>query len=143
MAREQRARRDRRPGGKSLKQLPWRQYRNPYKPIEAVSEDQLEAIHQASLRILEEMGIDFLDADARLLLKEKGADVVAGSERVRFDRAMIAEYVAKAPSEFTLHARNPEHSLIFGKDYINFGSVASAPMETRAIHRPSRIAGVR
>jgi trimethylamine--corrinoid protein Co-methyltransferase len=127
MAREQRVRRERRPGGKSLKQLPWRQYRNPYKPIEAVSEDQLEAIHQASLQILEEMGIDFLDADARLLLKEKGADVTAGSERVRFDRGMIAEYVAMAPSEFTLNARNPEHNLVFGKDYINFGSVASAP----------------
>lgn len=127
MAREQRARRERRPGGKSLKQLPWRQYRNPYKPIEAISEDQLESLHQGSLRILEEIGIDFLDADARLLLKEKGADVQPGVERVRLDRGMIAEYVAKAPSQFTLHARNPEHNLIFGKDYINFGSVASAP----------------
>ncbi|HVI87693.1 MAG TPA: trimethylamine methyltransferase family protein [Dongiaceae bacterium] len=127
MAREQRVRRERRSGGKSLKQLPWKQYRNPYKPIEAVSEDQLEAIHQASLRILEEIGIDFLDADARKLLKEKGADVKEGSERVHLDRGMIAEYVAKAPSQFTLHARNPEHNLTFGKDYINFGSVASAP----------------
>ncbi|HVJ40902.1 MAG TPA: trimethylamine methyltransferase family protein [Dongiaceae bacterium] len=127
MAREQRVRRERRSGGKTIKQLPWRQYRNPYKPIEAVSEDQLEAIHQASLRILEEIGIEFLDADARALLKEKGADVTAGSERVHLDRGMIAEYVAKAPAQFMLHARNPEHSLTFGKDYINFGSVASAP----------------
>lgn len=127
MAREQRVRRERRSGGKTIKQLPWRQYRNPYKPIEAVSEDQLEAIHQASLRILEEIGIEFLDADARKLLKEKGADVKEGSERVHLDRGMIAEYVAKAPAQFMLHARNPEHSLTFGKDYINFGSVASAP----------------
>ncbi|HWU00721.1 MAG TPA: trimethylamine methyltransferase family protein, partial [Terriglobales bacterium] len=127
MAREQRVRRERRSGGKSLKQLPWRQYRNPYKPIEAVSEDQLEAIHQGSLRILEEIGIEFLDADARKLLKEKGADVKEGSDRVHLDRGMIAEYVGKAPSQFTLHARNPEHNLTFGKDYINFGSVASAP----------------
>ncbi|HVJ33913.1 MAG TPA: trimethylamine methyltransferase family protein [Terriglobia bacterium] len=127
MAREQRVRRERRSGGKTIKQLPWRQYRNPYKPIEAVSEDQLEAIHQASLRILEEIGIEFLDADARKLLKEKGADVKEGSERVHLDRGMIAEYVTKAPAQFMLHARNPEHSLTFGKDYINFGSVASAP----------------
>jgi trimethylamine--corrinoid protein Co-methyltransferase len=127
MAREQRVRRERRSGGKSLKQLPWKQYRNPYKPIEAVSEDQLEAIHQGSLRILEEIGIEFLDADARKLLKEKGADVKEGSDRVHLDRGMIAEYVSKAPSQFTLHARNPERNLTFGKDYINFGSVASAP----------------
>ena len=37
------------------------------------------------------------------------------------------EHVAKAPSEITLHARNPERSLIFGGNHINFGSVASAP----------------
>ncbi|MDY0882928.1 trimethylamine methyltransferase family protein [Dongia soli] len=127
MSREQRVRRERRGGDKGLKQLPWRQYRNPYKPIEVVSDDQLEAIHQASLRILEEMGIEFLDAEAREILKQKGADVVPGSDRVRLDRHMVTEYVAKAPSQFTLHARNPEHNLIFGKDYINFGSVASAP----------------
>ena len=49
------------------------------------------------------------------------------SQRVRFDRAMVLELVAKTPSEVTLHARNPERSLIFGGNHINFGSVASAP----------------
>ncbi len=126
MAREAQ-RRERRSRGGALKQLPWRNYRNPYKPIEVVSADQLEAIHNASLRVLEEIGIDFLDEPARERLKKAGAHVEAGSQRVRFDRAMVLELVAKTPSEVTLHARNPEHSLTFGGNHINFGSVASAP----------------
>ena len=36
-------------GGPSLKQLSWRQVRNPYNPIEVLSADQIEAIHDASL----------------------------------------------------------------------------------------------
>jgi trimethylamine---corrinoid protein Co-methyltransferase len=126
MARETQ-RRERRTRGGALKQLPWRTYRNPYKPIEAISADQLEAIHNASLRVLEEIGIDFLDEAARDRLKAAGAHVEPGSQRVRFDRGMVLELVAKTPSEVTLHARNPERNLTFGGNHINFGSVASAP----------------
>jgi trimethylamine:corrinoid methyltransferase-like protein len=36
----------------ALAQLPWRVPRNPYRPLEVLSEDQVEAIHDASLRIL-------------------------------------------------------------------------------------------
>ena len=50
-----------------------------------------------------------------------------GSNLVRFDRGLMLESIAKAPSEFTLHARNPERNLTFGGNHINFGTVASAP----------------
>src|SRR3954470_11565885 len=88
MSREQRPRRERRTS-RGLNQLPWRNYRNPYSPIQAVTEDQLEAIHNASLRILEELGIEFLDEEARAILKQHGAEVQAdGGTRVRFPREL-------------------------------------------------------
>ena len=68
MAREVQRNRERRTRGGALKQLPWRNYRNPYKPIEVISADQIEAIHNSSLRVLEEIGIDFLDEPARARL---------------------------------------------------------------------------
>ncbi len=126
MAREGGRRRERRMAG-GLKQLPWRTYRNPYKPIEVLSADHLEAVHETSLRILEEHGMEFLDDEALALLKGAGADVKAGDRVVRFDRGLIMENVGKAPAEVTLHARNPERSLTFGGNHINFGTVASAP----------------
>jgi len=47
------------------------------KPIEMVSADELERIHQASLWILKEIGIDFRDETALRQWREAGADVRA------------------------------------------------------------------
>jgi len=127
MSRDQQGRRRERRAVGGLKQLPWRHYRNPYKPIEVLRPEQLEKIHEASLRILEEIGMEFLDAEALSILKAAGVKVEAGSQRVRLDRGLVLESIAKAPREVTLHARNPEHNLTFGGDHVNFGSVASAP----------------
>jgi len=108
-------------------QRPWAQPRMRYGPTEAVSGDELESIHDGSLRILEEIGMDFLDGEARQLLVAAGARAEAGTERVRFDRAMVEETIRTAPSSFILHARNPEHHLRIGGDYLAFGAVSSPP----------------
>ncbi|MGH6932795.1 MAG: trimethylamine methyltransferase family protein [Dongiaceae bacterium] len=126
MSRDASRRRERRTVG-ALTQLPWRRLRNPYRPIEVVSEDQLEAIHITSLRVLEEHGMEFLDGEALSLLKAAGAEVKPGSQLVKFDRGLILEHIARVPREVTLHARNPERNLTFGGNHINFGTVASAP----------------
>ena len=108
-------------------QRPWAQPRMRYRPTEVVSADELESIHDASLRILAEIGMDFLDEEARELLAAAGARVESGSERVRFDPAMVTERIRTAPASFTLHARDPEHDLKIGGDYLAFGAVSSAP----------------
>ena len=104
MTRDTSRRRERRGRG-GIKQVPWRHYRNPYRPIEVLSADQIESIHDSSLKVLEEIGMDFLDEDALAILKAAGAEVAPGTQRVRFPRGLVLESVAKAPSEFTLHAR--------------------------------------
>jgi trimethylamine--corrinoid protein Co-methyltransferase len=90
-----------------------------------VSDDQLEAIHLASLRVLAETGIDFLHPEALRLLGAAGARI--DGERVRFDADMVAEYIATIPSEFTLHGRRAERNLQIGGDWVTYASVASAP----------------
>jgi trimethylamine--corrinoid protein Co-methyltransferase len=108
-------------------QRPWAQPRLRYRPTELLSADELETIHGASLTVLEEIGMDFLDEEARRLLVEAGATNEPGTNRVQFDRAMVEERIRTAPSSFTLHARNPEHDLVIGGDWTAFGTVASAP----------------
>ncbi len=110
----------------ALTQLPRRTLRNPYAPIELLNAEQIEAIHDTSMRILEEIGMDFLHPEAREILGRAGAEVEPGSERVRFDRGLIEEAVGHAPAEFTLHARNPAHDLTIGGNHINFATVGSA-----------------
>jgi trimethylamine--corrinoid protein Co-methyltransferase len=92
-----------------------------------VSADELQSIHDASMRILEEIGMDFLDDEARQLLVAAGASVEPGTERVRFDRGMVEQTIRSAPSSFTLHARNPAHHLRIGGDFMAFGAVSSPP----------------
>src|SRR5271170_944814 len=113
-------------GGASAPQ-PAGQPRSPFAPLDLVSRDELESIHQAALEVLKEIGIDFLHYEARAMLKGAGADVDPASRRVRFDPALIEAYIGLAPKVFTLHARNPARDLMIGGRHVAFGSVASAP----------------
>ncbi len=110
-----------------VQQLPWQTVRTPFAPICPLSEDQLEQIHLASLTILQEQGVVFLLDDARKLLAEAGQSVCEQRKLVQFDPEFIVSAVAKAPSSFQLHARNPKHNLLVGDNAMNFCSVGSAP----------------
>lgn len=97
----------------------------PIPPVELISADELEAIHQASLTVLRDTGIDFLHVGARRRLAQAGATVE--QDRVRFDPEMVMEYMALVPETFVLHGRGPERDLIIGGDHMAFSAVASAP----------------
>jgi trimethylamine--corrinoid protein Co-methyltransferase len=94
---------------------------------EVISADELEAIHDASLRILEQIGMEFLDPEARSVARAHGADVDEAEQRVRFPREVVASAIATVPREFTLHSWNPGRSLRIGGRHVAFGTVASAP----------------
>jgi trimethylamine--corrinoid protein Co-methyltransferase len=111
----------------ALQQLPRRQLRNPYPPFEILSADQVEAIHQASLRVLAEIGVNFLLPEACDLLEAAGCEVEAGGPRVRFDPAFVEQRIRSVPPSFTLHARNPANDVVIGENAINFCMVASTP----------------
>ena len=117
-------------GPPALEQPPFRPLCNPYPPFEIISADALETVHQAALRILGDIGINFLLDEAREILKAAGADVDPDGTRVRFDPGLIEQALATAPAEFTLHARNPAHTLSFGGNRINISSVSSPPNAT-------------
>jgi len=118
----------RRDGGKpGIAQLPWQKIRNPFPPLEVLSADELEHIHDASLRILEDLGMEVMGKEALRLFREAGADVDDVTMRVRMDRAFVMEQIAKAPAEFTLHSRNPERNVTFGGNRVLVTPVSSTP----------------
>ncbi|MFI5226582.1 MAG: trimethylamine methyltransferase family protein [Candidatus Limnocylindrales bacterium] len=103
--------------------LPWRTIRNPFRPLEILSADAVESIHRASLRILEEVGVECLGDRVVDRWAAAGARVDRGSRRVRVDGAQIEELVAVAPTTFTVHARNPTRDVTIGEDHLVFCSV--------------------
>ncbi len=119
--------RDREATAGTIPQLPWKQPRNPYPPMNILSEDQVETIHRASLRILSELGIELMSAEGRDLFAAAGARVDAATQVVRIDPALVESLIATAPSGFTLTSRNAARRLIFGGDHMAFGLVAGPP----------------
>ena len=128
MARSSTNRRERRLAeGAGIRQMPFGPVVNRYPPMQVVSADQIEAIHNASLTVLEEIGMDIMLPEARERMKAHGARVTPGSERVRFDRGLILDMISTVPKQFTLHARNPLRNVELGGNNLVFAQVASAP----------------
>ncbi len=122
-ATRRRERQERREKASQIPRLPWRNLTNPYPPIEVLSADQVEAIHTASLHVLSEIGMKVLGSDARQRLAAAGAEVNDDDRMVRCDPGMVVEFIALAPSSFTLQARNPAKSITIGGNHVNFGPV--------------------
>ena len=106
-------------------QPPWRLHERRFEPTPIVSDDELEAIHEASLTVLRDTGMDFLHPTAQRMWADAGANV--DGARVRLDPEMVTELVAAAPSEFVLHAPDPARHLPMGGRSVAFSAVASPP----------------
>ncbi len=111
----------------SLPQVPCEQAINQFTPLEILTPEQLDKIHNASMRILEEIGLEIVNERTKALMLEHGATLCPKTGYVLMDRAMVMEKIKTVPSEFTLHARNAKYNRKIGANYINFTPVASAP----------------
>ena len=112
-------------GPRAIVQLPWKQPQLTLEPSAILTDDHLEAIHNESLRVLEEIGMDVIYAEAREILADAGAIVLG--DRVRIGRDIVEEALKTPPSEFVFHARNPEHSIRIGGKWIAFAPVGGPP----------------
>jgi trimethylamine--corrinoid protein Co-methyltransferase len=121
----ERRRRRPRPHDQAIGQLPWSQPRLTLEPSRVMSDDQVEAIHLKSLRVLQDIGMDILNTEARHILACAGA-IVSG-ERVRIGSDIIEVALKTPPTQFTLHARNPTHSIQIGGNWITFVPVGGPP----------------
>ena len=108
-------------------QAPYRQKKNPFQPMNIFSEDEIESIHEASLKVLRDTGMDIQSPRAVEVLRKAGASIDSDGKRVRFESGFIMEKIATTPSEFTLHGRYKErHVHVGGRSVINT-MVSSAP----------------
>jgi trimethylamine--corrinoid protein Co-methyltransferase len=117
--------RENRPLGMSLAGAP--PLRNALKPLEILSEDQLMAIHEASLHLLENIGIEFMGAAARDKFRAAGAKVDDETGLVKIPREVVANALKTAPSSFVLSPRNPVRRVNAGGNHVSFGLVAGPP----------------
>ena len=74
-----------------------------------LSQDEVKLIHEASLHVLEQVGVKILNPSVRNLLLEHGAEV--DGEIVRIPSSIVEEALKKAPRRIVLAARDPKFDL--------------------------------
>ena len=94
-------------------------------PLEVAPPAALQRIHDESMRLLRELGIDFYDEEARAILREHGARVVG--DTVFFDEETLMRYVHMAPPSFRQLARNPANTVTIGDRHTVFAPVYGPP----------------
>jgi len=125
-ARRKRRRKRAAPVSLRIPQLEKNQLYNPFQPLDPLNEEQLEDIHDASMRLLEEQGIEVMGELALQKFREAGAEV-SNSGIVRMDRGLVMDTIASAPASFNLVPRNPDNTVICGGNAISFGLVSGPP----------------
>src|SRR4029079_18667375 len=108
-------------------------FRNEMPRYEILSEDAMETLDRGWRRIVTELGVEFALPEA-VEYFEKAGQRVEG-DKVFLDPEFVLEQVAKAPSEFELQARNPDHSVHIGGDHMVFAGVYGPPFVRRGEQR--------
>ncbi|MFT7475152.1 MAG: trimethylamine--corrinoid protein Co-methyltransferase [Verrucomicrobiales bacterium] len=99
---------------------------NPFEPLRVLSDDQVAHIHDSAVRYLADEGLKILLAEARDIYVGGGC-TVDDDMIVRIDPDVIAESLRTAPTEFEVHAPNPERSFILGGKHLSLLPVGGPP----------------
>jgi trimethylamine--corrinoid protein Co-methyltransferase len=72
-------------------------------------------------------GVAFEEPRALDLFRGAGLKVADGGQRVFFAPEFVEEQIRKAPSQFTIHARDPANDVVIGGDNLVFAPVSGPP----------------
>jgi len=125
--RSRRERAERRAGRGTASLLAGPPPRNAFAPLSLLSDDQVETVHEASLELLQELGVEMMGASARAAFAAAGALVDEEGGRVRIPREVVEQALATVPERFVITPRNPARRLDVGGDEVAFGLVAGPP----------------
>ncbi len=75
--------------------------------LKVLSKDEKTQIHERTLKIVAETGVQVNTENGCKYLKDAGADVDKNTKIVRLPRSVVEESLKLAPKDFTLGARRP------------------------------------
>jgi len=112
------------------RKIPW---------IDLLSEEQVRTIHEASMDVIEEVGVEFRCEDAIAMWKAAGASV--DGVRVRIDRELLMDLVGTAPSSYTMVARDRSFDATVGDGKTIFTPSYGAPyvLDLDGVRRPASL----
>jgi trimethylamine---corrinoid protein Co-methyltransferase len=122
-----RERQGRRGGRPAPRAVDYRTLRHAFPPQAILSTDQVAALHEAALGVLEDLGIRILHPEACALLAGAGAIVDDGTKMVRIGREIVEAALAAAPRRIRLLAANPARARDYAEGELLFAAGAGCP----------------
>src|SRR5437763_4414823 len=92
---------------------------------EVLGDEAMAAVERGWEHIVREVGVRFDHPRALQLFSDAGQTIK--DDRVRFDPDFLRAQAARAPSSFTVAARNPARSLTVGGDHMVFAATNGPP----------------
>lgn len=93
--------------------------------LNVFTQDEMDAIHRATLEVLEHTGVLIGSPEARALLVEAGASVI-DEDIVRFPQWMVADAVSCAPETLLLAGRTPDRDVVLDSTRVMFTNFGEA-----------------
>ncbi|WP_171121754.1 MULTISPECIES: trimethylamine methyltransferase family protein [unclassified Ruegeria] len=114
----------------AMRDVNYRQLRNPFPQMEVFPAEQIADMHETALRLLQELGIKVLLPEARRIFAAAGAKVDEQTEMVFIGRDIVEAAVASAPKSIACRAgaRRRDFTLELGS--LVFQPGAGAPNAT-------------
>ena len=112
------------------REVNYRNLRNPFPLMKLYSDDAIEAMHEAALTALEDLGMKILLPEARRIFHEGGAKVDESSEMVWIGREIVAAALETAPRSILCRAARRDRDVLLEPGTLVFQPGAGAPHAT-------------
>ena len=93
-----------------------------FKPLDILTENQIDAIERGFLAVLEETGMKFYHKKVLEVLKKGGCKVDYDNMVAKFPPSLVLESIRQCPSSFRVKAREAKNDLVFGANKLYFSS---------------------
>ena len=94
--------------------------------LELLPKSEVERIHLASMKLLEEVGVMVYNDNALKLLKDAGVEVDLGKKIACIPQYLVKESLVKAPSAIRLYSRNGKHDRILAGNKVTYNPGSAA-----------------
>ncbi|MCJ7821609.1 MAG: trimethylamine methyltransferase family protein, partial [Armatimonadetes bacterium] len=89
-----------------------------------LDDKQIAKLHDASLEILRDVGVQIPHTDIRTRFREAGASVDDDAALVKIPEALVVRSLEQAGKSFTIYGRDRDRQAVFGEGQRNYNSIA-------------------